>query len=108
MAKVYDISSKLTSEKPKIKIAENKEFVVNNSMKNMLKIDQMLQNADIDNAEFLNQAITLFLGEEAAKVLDEMDLSVKNYQTIFMAIMAAVQEIDIEEAEKMFQESKSV
>ncbi|HHY42983.1 MAG TPA: hypothetical protein GX514_09125 [Thermoanaerobacterales bacterium] len=108
MGKVYDISSKLTSEKPKIKIAENKEFVVNNSMKNMLKIDQMLQNADIDNAEFLNQAITLFLGEEAAKVLDEMDLSVKNYQTIFMAIMAAVQEIDIEEAEKMFQESKSV
>lgn len=102
MGKMYDISAKLTNKKPTIKIAEGKIYEVDNRKNTVLKINQMMQDTDMDDIDFLDDAIKLFLGEEAVKELDKMDLSIANYQTIFMAIMAAIQEVELEEAEEMF------
>ncbi|MCF6461498.1 hypothetical protein [Clostridium sp. Cult3] len=105
MSKVYDISAKLTNEKPKIQIAENKIYEVDNRKNTILKMQQMLQKADIDDLDFLDEAIEMLLGEKAAKELAEMDLSIKNYQVIFVTIVAAIQEIEYEQAEGMFRKA---
>ncbi len=105
MSKVYDISAKLTNERPKIQIAENKIYEVDNRKNTILKMQQMLQKADIDDLDFLDEAIEMLLGEKAAKDIDEMDLSIAGYQTIFITIMAAIQEIEYEQAEGMFRKA---
>lgn len=105
MSKVYDISAKLTNERPKIQIAENKIYEVDNRKNTILKMQQMLQKADIDDLDFLDEAIEMLLGEKAAKDIDEMDLSIAAYQTIFITIMAAIQEIEYEQAEAMFRKA---
>lgn len=107
MSKVYDISAKLTNERPKIKLAEDKIYEVDNRKNTVLKMQQKLQEqeADIDDLNFLDEAIEILLGKEAAKELSDMDLSIANYQTIFITIMAAIQEIEYEQAEAMFRKA---
>lgn len=105
MSKVYDISAKLTNERPKIKLGEDKIYEVDNRKNTILKMQQMLQKADIDDLDFLDEAIEMLLGEKAAKDIDEMDLSIAGYQTIFITIMAAIQEIEYEQAEGMFRKA---
>lgn len=108
MSKVYDISAKLTNERPKIKLAEDKIYEVDNRKNTILKMQQMLQKADIDDLDFLDEAIEMLLGEKAAKDIDEMDLSIAAYQTIFITIMAAIQEIEYEQAEGMFRKATNL
>lgn len=105
MSKVYDISAKLTNERPKVKLAENKIYEVDNRKNTILKMQQKLQDADIDDLNFLDEAIEMLLGEKAAKEIDKMDLSIANYQVIFITIMAALQEIEYEQAEAMFRKA---
>lgn len=105
MSKAYDISTKLTNERPKIKIAEDKIYEVDNRKNTILKMQQMLQETNIDDLDFLDEAIEMLLGEKAAKELGEMDLTIKNYQVIFIAIVAAIQEIEYEQAEAMFRKA---
>ena len=105
MSKVYDISAKLTNEKPKIQIAENKIYEVDNRKNTILLMQQKLEKADIDDLNFLDEAIEMLLGEKAAKDIDEMDLSIAGYQTIFITIMAAIQELKYEQAEAMFRKA---
>lgn len=108
MSKVYDISPKLTNEKPKIQIAENKIYEVDNRKNTILLMQQKLEKADINDLNFLDEAIEMLLGEKAAKEIDEMDLSIAGYQTIFIAIMAAIQEIEYEQAEGMFRKATNL
>ena len=105
MSKIYDISAKLTNERPKLKLAEDKIYEIDNRKNTILKMQQKLQEADIDDLAFLDEVIEMLLGEEAAKELSEMDLSIANYQTIFITIMAAIQEIEYEQAEAMFRKA---
>lgn len=105
MSKVYDISAKLTNERPKIKLAEDKIYEVDNRKNTILKMQQMLQKADIDDLDFLDEAIGLLLGEKAAEEIGGMDLSIKNYQVIFITIVAAIQEVEYEQAEAMFRKA---
>ena len=108
MSKVYDISAKLTNERPKIQIAENKIYEVDNRKNTILLMQQKLEKADIDDLNFLDEAIEMLLGEKAAKDIDEMDLSIAGYQTIFITIMAAIQEIEYEQAEGMFRKAANL
>jgi len=105
LSKVYDISAKLTNERPKIKLGEGKVYEVDNRKNTILLMQQKLEKADIDDLNFLDEAIEMLLGEKAAKEIDEMDLSIANYQTIFITIMAAIQEIEYEQAEAMFRKA---
>src|SRR5690606_14621594 len=90
MSKVIDISGKLTNERPKIKLSEDKIYEIDDRKNTILKMNQKLQNADIDDIEVIDEMVEMLLGKEAAKEIDGMNLSIASYQAIFIAIMAAI------------------
>jgi len=108
MSKIIDISAKLTDERPKIKIAEDKIYEIDDRKNTILKMNQKMQSADTDNIEFIDEMIEMLLGKEAAKEIDEMDMSFSNYQAIMIAIIAAIQEIEFEEAEALFRKATGI
>lgn len=105
MSKIIDISAKLTNERPKIKISEDKIYEIDDRKNTILKMYQMFRDGDVNDIEMMDEVIKMLLGEKAAKEIDEMNLSIKNYQTIVIAIMAAIQEITFEEAEELFRQA---
>lgn len=105
MSKTIDISAKLTNERPKLKLADDKIYEIDNRKNTIIQMEQKVQNADINDLVFLDEAIRILLGEKAAKEIEEMDLSITNYQRIFIAIFAAIQEIEYEQAEGMFRKA---
>lgn len=104
MSKTIDISAKLTHERPKIKLAEGKIYDIDNRKNTILKLNQKMQNADINDLTFIDEVIKMLLGDEAAKEINEMDLSVSDYKNIMIAIMAAIMEEDYETVERRFRE----
>lgn len=105
MSKVIDISAKLTNERPKLKLAEDKVYEIDDRKNTVLKMYQKLQNADTNDIEIFDEIVEMLLGGKAAKEINEMNLSIKDYQTIVIAIMAAIQEITFEQAEQFFRQS---
>ena len=108
MGKIIDISAKLTNERPKLKLAEDKIYEIDDRKNTVLKMDQEMKNADIDNVEFIDTMIKLLLGEKAAKEIDAMELSITDYQAIMIAIMAAVTGEDYEVAEARFRKETGI
>ena len=96
---VIDISSKLSNEKPRIKIAEGTEYEVNNSKNTMLLISQELNNIDKNETKAMDKAVELALGKEAFKEIESMELSFNDYKTLFIAVMAGVSGQTYEEVE---------
>lgn len=105
MSKMINISAKLTNERPKLKLAEDKIYEIDDRKNTILKMNQKMQNADIEDVEFIDEMIGMLLGEKAAKEIDEMNLSIANYQTIMIAIIASITGEDYEVAEKRFRQS---
>ena len=108
MSKIIDISAKLTNERPKLKLAEDKIYEIDDRKNTVLKMDQEMKNANIDNVEFIDTMIKLLLGEKAAKEIDAMELSITDYQAIMIAIMAAVTGEDYEVAEARFRKETGI
>lgn len=102
MSKVVDISAKLTNEKPKLKLAEDKIYEIDDRKNTVLLVNQKMQRANIDDIDFIDDMIETLLGKNAAKEIDEMDLSISNYQSIMIAIMAAITGEEYEAAEARF------
>lgn len=100
--KTIDISSKLSNERPIIKIVEGMEYEIDNSKNTMLKVNQMFTSGK-DDIEMMDTVIKTILGEKAHKEIENMNLSVGDYKIIFTAIMAGVSDITFEEAESRFQ-----
>lgn len=108
MSKVIDISAKLTNERPKLKLAEDKVYEIDDRKNTILKLDQKMQNANIEDVKFIDEMIAILLGEKAAKEIDGMNLSISNYQSIMIAIMAAITGEEYEVAEKRFRQSTDI
>jgi len=108
MSKVIDISAKLTNERPKIKLSEDKIYEIDDRKNTILKLNQKMQNANIEDVKFIDEMITTLLGEKAAKEIDGMNLSISNYQSIMIAIMAAITGEEYEVAEKRFRQSTDI
>ncbi len=106
MGKMIDISAKLTNERPKLKIAEDKIYEIDDRKNTILKLNQKMKNANMDDVEFIDEIIEMTLGKDAAKEINEMDLSMSAYQNIMVAIMAAVMGEDYEAAEARFRKEK--
>lgn len=99
MARVIDITNKLSNEKPKIKIGE-KEYTVNNDIETVFKFEGLVANSSVQS---MQEAIKDALGEEAVNELNVYKMSMSDFKVIVIAIMAAFEDIDFEEAEKRFQ-----
>jgi hypothetical protein len=98
-----NITDKLGIEKQEITIAEGKTYTVNCGAKTMIKAQETFKK---DNSfEGMFDVIELLLGKKARKDIYDMDLTVKQLQTVIIAIMAQVNEISYEEMEERFQKS---
>jgi hypothetical protein len=102
MSKVYDISKKITNERPTLKLGEGKEYPIDDSKNTMLLLGQKLKEVGTEDIKVLDEIVRMTLGEEAAKEIDAMKLSVSSYQCIVIAIMAAATGEEYEAAEARF------
>lgn len=98
MAKIINITDRFNNEKPKIKIGE-KEFEVNDSMETVLKFEELANDGSIES---LNEAMKITLGEDAIKYLNMNELSISNFKVLTIAVLAAIQGLEYEEAEARF------
>ena len=98
---MIDISKKLSNDKPVIKIAEGKEYKINNSKNTMLLINQEMQNNKTELAA-MDKVVKLALGQTAFQEIESMELSFADYKVLFIGIMAGVSDQSYEEVEKNF------
>lgn len=100
MGKVYNIMDRLTNNKPVIKIDEEHEYTVNNSKNQALFITELAKDDKLNDFERMDKVIEAGLGKEAIDYINSLDLSVKATATILNAIMAAINEVELEEIEE--------
>lgn len=105
MSKVYDLTNKLSTEKPVIKIGDQ-EYKVKNGYKTVLLVQQKL--GELDEAEAMDFVLEKLLGQKAKEEIDEMDLSFSDMKTIFLATMAASSGEELETIEARFQQATDV
>ena len=98
-----NITDKLGIEKQEITIAEGKTYEVNCGAKTMIKAQEVFKKDNSFDAMF--DVIELLLGKKARKEIYDMDLTVKQLQTVVIAIMAQINEILYEEMEERFKKS---
>lgn len=100
MKKIINISDKLNSERPRI-VINDKEYEVNDGMSTVLKFEEILTNSP-NNAESMMQAIKLTMGENIVEELKLKEWSVSNFTVLTIAILAAMQGVEYDEAEARF------
>lgn len=98
MGQIINITEKLSSSKPKIVIGE-KEYEVNHDIETVLKFEEL---AVVATGENMVKAIEISMGKEAAKELNVKKMSVPNFKVLTVALLAAMQGISYDEAEKRF------
>jgi len=108
MSKIIDISAKLTNERPKLKLAEDKIYEIDDRKNTIILLNQKIQETDVNDINAIDEMISVVLGEEAAKEIDEMNLPMAAYQSIMIAIMAAVTGEDYEVAEARFRKEAGI
>lgn len=108
MSKIIDISAKLTNERPKLKLAEDKIYEIDDRKNTIILLNQKIQDTDVNDINAIDEMISVVLGEKAAKEIDEMNLPISAYQSIMIAIMAAVTGEDYEVAEARFRKEAGI
>jgi hypothetical protein len=108
MSKIIDISAKLTNERPKLKLAEDKIYEIDDRKNTIILLNQKIQDTDVNDINAIDEMISVVLGEKAAKEIDEMNLPMAAYQSIMIAIMAAVTGEDYEVAEARFRKEAGI
>lgn len=105
MAKHIDLTDKFNNEKPSITIGEH-TFIINDEKTNVLIMNQIMRDEALDSVERMDKMITTLLGKKQFKELENMKLSFSAYQTIAFALMAAINDEDLETVEKRFQKQR--
>lgn len=108
MARKYDIAQRIANanQKPTAIIDEDHEYKINNSKSVAIMLQALSDESKDKGAEFLDEVITLTLGKEAHEYIESMDLTMPAYESIVMAVMAAMQDVSIEEAEEEAKKGK--
>lgn len=110
-AKIYDISSYITNELPKMMISDDIVVTINNRKSVILNVQAMImefekkaseQNVDPAEADIkmMEKTLQMLIGESNAKKIEDLDLPLPEYKKIFETIMAAAQGIDPDELNK--------
>lgn len=101
MAKHFDLSDVLLVEKPTITIGEH-TFTVNDEKTNVLLMNSALSKKE-GGLEAAEEAIKFLLGKEAMAILEGLGLSVSAYLELFYALVACVNNEEIETVKARFQ-----
>lgn len=98
MAKIINISDKLSNEKPCIQVGDN-TYTVNDSLETVMKFEEMYGSGD---SQGMLECMKIALGSSAYKELKFEKMSFSNIQVWFIAIMAAMQGMSYDEVENRF------
>lgn len=98
MAKIINISDKLSFEKPCIQVGE-KTYTVNDSLETVMKFEEVYGDGDTQG---MLECLKVALGEATSEELNFAKMSFKNIQVWFLAINAAMQDLTYEETESRF------
>lgn len=101
MANSIDISAKLKKEPIKIRLAEDKEYEVDNSAETFVIVQDKLKDKEF-NIDVMYEVIEILMGKDALKEIKDMKLSVNGIESVIIGLMAAINEISYEEMEKRF------
>lgn len=104
MPQLIDLSSRLTNERPKIQIDAEHIYEVHNSKNTAILLDEISKNEKIANFakkdDKSEKVIEAALGEEALEYIRSRNFSPTGWNLIVEAIMAAINEVELEEIEK--------
>lgn len=106
MAKTIDITGKLTNERPVLKLGEGKEYPIDNRKNTVFQIQAKMDEGG-EGTKYIDEVLALALGEEAAKEINESDITFEAYQIIFIAALAGALGEDFEAVEARFLTAKS-
>ena len=101
MSNSIDISAKLKKEPIKIKLAEGKEYEVDNSAETFVIVQDKLKDKEF-SIEIMYEVIEMLMGKDALKEIKDMKLSVQGTECVIIGLMAAINEISYDEMEKRF------
>lgn len=104
MAKIINISDKLSSEKPCIQVGD-KTYTVDDSLQTVMKFEEMY--SDQGDTQGMLECLKVALGAKAYNELKFEKSSFKNIQVWFLAVMAAMQDEDYEVLEARFRKFSS-
>lgn len=105
MSKVIDITSKLTNDRPKLKVTDDLEFEIDNRKNTIFEVEKLLNDEDVNNIAVIDTILEKLMGKKAVEELNNLELSFDSYQVIFTAAMAGAMGEDYEVAEARFREA---
>lgn len=99
MSKVIDITDRFSDEKPSITI-KGKNYIVDDSMANVFKFEEMAGKGNKGALE----AVKLVIGKEAFDEIGVDKMSIGNFRTFMVALLASMQGLTYEDAESRFRQ----
>ena len=94
MAKIYDITSKITNDLPVLKITDEIVVTINNRKNNILCIQAMAnenenkEEADrMGDEELIGKSMRMLVGDASADRIEALDLPVNEYRAIYDAML---------------------
>lgn len=117
MAKVYNLSGKVTNQLPIITITDDVTLTVNNRVDNMLLVRKYVSDKqkeitatseakargeevnEIEETDLMFGTLQLMVGKKSAEALKELNLPLPEFKVVYETVMAAAQGVDPEGAE---------
>lgn len=102
MAKNIDLTNKFSKEKPSITIGDL-TLTVNDEKSNILVMNSLMKKGDMTEFEMMDKSLEILLGKKGYQEVEKLKLRLSDYKTLYFAIMAVVNDEEIEDVEKRFQ-----
>jgi len=67
MSKIIDISAKLTNERPKLKLAEDKIYEIDDRKNTIILLNQKIQDTDVNDVNAIDEMISVVLVKRQPK-----------------------------------------
>ena len=100
MAKVVDITSKITNDLPIVKITDDIVVTINNRKSNVLKVmamaNEKAKNKAATDIDIMEASLKLLIGEENAKKIEELDLPISEYREVYTVCVSLAQGRDLD------------
>jgi hypothetical protein len=113
MAQIIDITKRITNELPMVKITDDIVVTVNNRKNTILNMQAMVQEVQkkskdgtFDEVGLMTKSLEMLIGAKATKEVEDMDLPLPEYKTVYQAVMAAATGSTLEEVEGRFQDTE--
>ncbi|MEF9917679.1 MAG: hypothetical protein RR310_07295 [Eubacterium sp.] len=100
MAKVIDITSKLTNESPIVKIGD-KEYKAETRKNTVIKVYEKMESSN-GSPQDICEVIELIIGKEAIAQINKMNPTFGDLRMIFFGVLAAATDDELESVIERF------